>query len=131
MPDYMALLSGGLGQRATLLATLANAGIDVDQDHSTRGLDASDPTVGWIACRHADVDELAARAGEAGWALRAHWNTPECAACDGTSPATGVPCGNCASTGRTEKRPPTPEQQLAATIAELNARIAALETKGA
>lgn len=124
MSDWMLTLSGPVAQRATLLATLANSGVDVEHEHGPRGFD-TDPTVGWIVARHADVDVPTELAKLAGWSLRSHWPTPTCKACSGHSASNGIGCDNCGNTGRTEKRP-TPADPLA----ELRARIAALETRG-
>lgn len=123
--DWMAQLSGPVARRASLLASLDRAGVDVDHAHEPRGFD-TDPTEGWVVARHHDVDELAARAAEHDYRLRAHWPTPTCIACGGHSARNGVACLNCGSTGRTEKRPPT----QADVIAELQARIARIEAKG-
>ena len=131
--DWTVLLSGPLAQRAPLLATLNRSGVTIGDNPASdsRGLPHDDPTVGWITARHEDVDHVAGLAQSAGWVLRAHWHTPKCVACAGHGRIADAACLNCAGTGRTEKRPPTPEQQLSATVADLQARLAALESKGA
>ena len=103
MSDWMLALSGPVAQRGPLLAALDRAGVDVEQEHGPRGLE-TDPTTGWITCRHPDVDAVATHAGNAGWSLRAHWPTPTCLACNGTT-SRELPCLNCAGTGRTEQLP--------------------------
>ena len=120
-------LSGPLAQRSPLLATLAREGVDVEQEHGPRGFD-TDVKEGWITARHGDINEVKAHAENAGWALRSHWPTPTCKACSGHSATNGVACGNCAGTGRTEKRPEVVPMDK--VIADLQARIAQLEGKG-
>lgn len=131
--DWMLTLSGPLARRAPLLASLARAGVDVEQDHGPHGLPAEDASVGWLHVRHHDVDAVAAEAQRAGWALRAHWPTPKCGVCGGIGKANGPAglgdCLHCAGTGRTPKRAPTAEERLQAEIAELHERIARLENR--
>ena len=131
--DWTVLLSGPLAQRAPLLATLNRSGISVGDgpQGDSRGLPNDDPTQGWINCRHHDVNEVVELASSAGWVLRAHWHTPRCVACAGLGRIADAACLNCSGSGRTEKRPPTPEQELSRTVADLRNRIAQLEGKGA
>ena len=129
--DWMVLLSGPLAQRAGLLATLAAAGVDVEQAHEPHGLPDEGPTVGWVCARHADVDKVVTHAARAGWSLRMHWPTPRCGVCAGVGKANGPAglgdCLHCGGVGRTSKPAPTPEQQLAERLAELQQRIDRLE----
>lgn len=131
MPDWMILLSGPVGRRAGLLAALSGAGVDVEQAHEPHGLPDEDATTGWVCARHGDVDEVVAHAARAGWSLRMHWPTPRCGVCAGAGKANGPDglgaCLHCSGVGRTSKPAPTPEQQLAATVADLQARLARLE----
>lgn len=133
--DWMILLSGPLAQRGPLLAALDREGVDVEQAHNPRGLPdttdgSADPTVGWIAARHPSVDEVVDTASRAGWALRMHYPTPRCGACEGLTTIAGTPCLHCSGTGRTDKPTPTPEQVLRDELATMHRRLAALEAKG-
>ena len=135
MPDdLMILLSGPLATRAPLLAALANDGIDVDQTHEPHGLLDDEPGTGWICTRHGDLEHVRAHADRAGWSLRMHWNTPRCGACGGAGKANGPEghgaCLHCGGKGRTPKPAPSREDQLAATVADLQRRLAALESRG-
>lgn len=127
----MILLSGPLARRAGLLSSLAAAGVDVDQAHEPHGFDGTDPSVGWVCARHGDVDDVVAHAARAGWSLRSHWPTPTCGVCAGVGKANGPAglgdCLHCAGVGRTPKAAPSPEQQLAERLAELQQRIDRLE----
>lgn len=143
--DWTIVLSGPLAQRGPLLASLDRAGVSLSDSTHSRGLPdhatvdddhpASDPTVGWINARHADIDEAGSLAANAGWALRMHYPTPRCTVCLGGGQVNGdkglAACLHCEGTGRTEKPAPTPDEQLAAVIAQMRAEIAALKTKGA
>lgn len=131
MPDWMILLSGPVGRRAGLLAALADAGADVEQAHEPHGLPAEDTTTGWVCARHGDVDGVVTHAARADWSLRMHWPTPRCGVCAGVGKANGPAglgdCLHCSGAGRTPKAVPSPEQQLAERLAEMQARIDRLE----
>lgn len=60
----------------------------------------------WITVEHDDVDHIARTVEPAGWRLRLHYETPP-------------------------KPEPSPEQKLAATIAEMRAEIDALKARTA
>lgn len=65
-----------------------------------------DDTDEWLTVEHEDVDHVSRVVESAGWRLRVHYEVPE-------------------------KPKPSAEQQLAATVAEMQARIAALEGRSA
>lgn len=60
-----------------------------------------DPTIGWILARTPDLDALADELTRAEWALRMHWPTPRCLACDGLAQVDGEDCGHCEGRGKT------------------------------
>lgn len=131
------MLSGPKAQQAPVLASLNRTGVNLsegqpekDPSYGCEG-DQPEPTVGWVTCRHADVDQVAATAARHRWVLRLHWPTPSCRVCPGTGLANGEAglqtCGHCDGTGRTNRTPPDSTGLLLATIDDLKARLAKLE----
>lgn len=133
--DWTVVLSGPLTHRGPLLASLQQAGITVEPDQGPRGnpygLPDDDPTLGWVACRHTDLNDATAASVRCGWALRMHWPTPACWACAGTGRVNGPDglgaCLHCTGNGHTNKPLPPPEQQMAERLAALEARLADME----
>lgn len=136
MPDWTVVLSGPLAQRAVVLSALERAGMALEPSLGTRGhsygLPDEDPSVGWVAVRHESLAAAQALAGRSGWTLRLHWPTPDCRACGGTGRVnhgtSGLgTCLHCQGSARTNRPVPSTEEQMAATIADLQARLAVLE----
>lgn len=134
--DLTVVLSGPLAQRAVVLSALTRAGMDPEPDQGIRGhsygLPDDDPTVGWVAVRCEDLNQAADLVRRSEWTLRLHWNTPDCRACGGAGKVNHGTAGlgtclHCEGKGRTNKPVPTPEQVMAETIADLQARLARLE----
>ena len=144
--DYTVVLSGPVAQKGPLLASLERAGVDLSEpqehdSHWSRLYGNTDSTVGWVTCRHSDVDEIARPANpktddpggiatRAGWVLRAHWNTPTCGACGGTGGDTTATCRHCNGKRVTNRSAPTPEQLLRADLEQMRAELAALKARG-
>ena len=138
MSDYTVLLHGPLAQKAPLLASLERAGCDLsdgqehDQHWNRAYGDDPDPTVGWVRCRHSDVDHVVEVGSRAGWRLRAHWNTPDCGLCSGSGATPDqMVCRHCHGKGRTNRPAPTQEQLLRADLEQMRAEIAALKASRA
>lgn len=136
--DLTVVLSGPLAQRAVVLSALTRAGMIPEPDQGTRGhpygLPDDDPSLGWVAVRCGDINEAADLGRRREWVLRLHWPTPACRACAGLGRVnhgtTGQgTCLHCEGKGRTNRPVPPPEQAMAATIADLSARLAALEAR--
>ena len=133
-PDWTIVVSGPLAQRADVLAILDRLEPDDTPRGHPHGLSDGDPSVGWVTCRHANVDTIVDLVAPSGWVLRAHWNTPECRACGGSGrvnvETTGLgTCLPCEGTGRTNARVPSAEEQLRAELDKMAERLAALEAK--
>lgn len=135
--DYTLILSGPKTTRAPLLAGLERAGFDLSEGQdpdgraASRGLPTS-PEVGWVKVRAPHPDSVAEHAKRAGWALSLHHPTPKCRACRGEGKANSGTAGlgaclNCGGKGFTNRKPPSAEEQLRATVQDLQARLARLE----
>lgn len=137
-PDWTVVLSGPLAQRPVVLSALERAGLTLEPSGNSRGyhygLPDDDPSVGWVAVRHEDVNDVVEHVARSGWQLRLHWPTPDCGACHGTGHVnhgtSGLgSCLHCGGKGATNKPVPSPEEQMEATVRALEARLAALEGK--
>ena len=134
--DTTVVFSGPLAQRGVVMADFERTGAILEPAEAQRGepygLPDDDPSVGWVAAR-GPLEELRAIAYRAGWALRLHWHTPNCRACEGTGrvngPAGLTTCEHCAGHGKTNRPVPTAEERLAAQVEALNARLATLEAR--
>lgn len=125
------VLSGPVGRRSSLLLVLEKAGCDLSEQpefNPSHGL-PDDPETGWITVLADDlapIEKALARSG--GWALRLHWNTPDCRACDGHGKGVGgLVCLHCAGRGTTNKpyRPPDPLDEMRARLDTLERQLAA------
>lgn len=129
------VLAGPAATRGPLCQALERAGWRI---LDWRRQPWEDPALSWVAATGDSLDDVARPAqpdgsdsgGIAvrhGWALRRHWATPACRVCAGQGhDPSGAVCLHCAGSGRTNRRPPSPEELLDERFAELERRIEAL-----
>lgn len=138
MPDLTFILSGPLAQRGAALAALEQAKVDLSEGQPTNPgwhqFPDTDPTVGWVRCRHDDVEKVVEAVGHTEFRLRAHRHTPACKQCGGMGFRSGpnaamASCLLCDGKGFTNRQPKPAEQVLREQLDDMAARLAALEAK--
>lgn len=98
--DWTIVLSGPIGQRASVLGAVANYGAnlsDLPKIGGNHNFPHTDSSVGWVTVRHHDLNGIVERARLYEWNLRAHWQTPTCQECNGVESDN---CQVCRGTGK-------------------------------
>jgi hypothetical protein len=127
---YSVVACGSLAKKPGVLLALGKSGLaeTFEPPERSHGLPTDEKT-GWLHAYTDDLHGVQAIIEDHKWKLRLHSLTPKCSVCSGhAKDQMGQPCIHCNGAGR--RNHPKPPVTFTDPLADLAARVAALEARG-